>query len=91
METNKLIITEEDGSQKEMEIIFTFENDSQTKSYVLFTDPLDEEGEVFACSYDEDGTMTPVEDEQEFAMIEEVFGAFMEEFDNDSSEEKPTN
>lgn len=88
MESNKIIITEEDGSQKEMEILFTFEDDSREKSYVLFTDPQDPEGEVFACSYDEEGTMIPVNDPEEWNMIEEVFGAFVEEIEDDSEEKE---
>ncbi|MEG0169853.1 DUF1292 domain-containing protein [Anaerorhabdus sp.] len=91
METNKIIITEEDGSQKEMEILFTFDDDSKGKSYVLFTDPQDSEGEVFACSYTPEGEMIPVNDPDEWSMIEEVFGAFVEEIEDDeenSEEEK---
>ena len=88
METNKIMITEEDGSQKEMEILFTFDDESRGKSYVLFTDPQDAEGEVFACSYDEEGTMIPVADPEEWAMIEEVFGAFVEEIEDDSEEKE---
>ncbi len=88
MDTKKFIITEEDGSEKEMEILFTFEDDSRNKSYVLFTDPQDEEGEVFACTYNEDGTMAPVEDEEEWTMINEVFGAFVEEFESGEEEKE---
>ena len=55
LESNKILITEEDGTETEMEILFTFDDDSRSKSYVLFTDPKDEEGEVFACSYTDEG------------------------------------
>lgn len=78
LESNKILITEEDGTETEMEILFTFDDDSRNKSYVLFTDPKDEEGEVFACSYTDEGEMEPVEDPEEWSMIEEVFGAFVE-------------
>ena len=54
---------------------------------MLFTDPKDEEGEVFACSYNEEGEMEPVEDPDEWSMIEEVFGAFVEELDDAEVEE----
>ena len=82
LESNKILITDEDGKETEMEILFTFDDDSRNKSYVLFTDPKDEEGEVFACSYTEDGEMEPVDDPAEWEMIEEVFGAFVEEIDD---------
>lgn len=88
LETNKIIITEEDGTEVEMEILFTFDDESRGKSYVLFTNPNDEEGEVFSCSYTEDGEMVPVEDPEEFTMIEEVFGAFVEEIDHAGEDEE---
>lgn len=86
MDTNKLVIIEDDGTQKEMEILFTFESEENGKSYVLFTDPNDESGEVFACSYDEEGHLVQVEDEQEFAIIEEVFNTFVEELENEEED-----
>ncbi|MFR9256391.1 MAG: DUF1292 domain-containing protein [Merdibacter sp.] len=56
LESNKILITEEDGTETEINL-FTFDDDSRSKSYVLFTDPKDEEGEVFACSYTDEGEM----------------------------------
>ncbi len=81
-DSNKIYVKEDDGSEKEMEILFTIE-DYNDKDYVLFTDPSDEDGEVFACAYNEDGSMVPVEDEAELQMIDEVFNAFMDEFENE--------
>lgn len=87
MDSNKLLIIEEDGSEKEMEILFTFEDDEHNKSYVLFTDPKDEEGEVFACSYDEQGNLEYITDEAEYAVIEEVFNTFVEELQGEEDED----
>ena len=70
-----------------MEILFTFEDDSREKSYVVFTDPEDPEGQVFACSYNENGEMEPVEDEDELNMVEEVLGAFMDEMEDYGKED----
>lgn len=86
MDTNKIIIIEDDGTQKEMEIVFTFDDDNNDKSYVLFTDPNDETGEVFACSYDEDGNLQQIADADEYSMIEEVFGAFVEEMEDEQED-----
>ena len=86
MESNIINIIDDDGTEKEMEILFTFEDDNSNKSYVLFTDPNDVNGEVFVCSYDDDGVLNTVEDEDEFSMIEEVFNTFMEEIDHNSNE-----
>ncbi len=82
LDSNKILIQEEDGTEKEMEILFTFDDDSRSKSYVVFTDPADEEGQVFACSYNDFGEMEPVEDEDELEMIEEVLGAFIDEMED---------
>lgn len=80
-ESNKLIVIDDNGNELEMEIIFTFEDDKKFhKKYVLYTNPADEEGQVFASSYDEDGNLFPVEDEEEWGMVEEVFGAYIDEF-----------
>ena len=86
MDSNKLVIIEDDGTQKEMEILFTFENDENNKSYVLFTDPTDVEGEVFACSYDDEGNLEYITDEAEYAIIEEVFNTFVEELQGEDDE-----
>jgi uncharacterized protein YrzB (UPF0473 family) len=47
-ESNKMIIKDANGQEKEMEILFTFESDELNREYVVFTDPTDESGEVFA-------------------------------------------
>ncbi len=83
LDSNKLVVVNDDGKEVEMQILFTFDNEETGKSYVLFTDPADEEGEVFAYAYDEEGNLILIEDEAEFAMIDEVFGAFMDEFENE--------
>lgn len=79
-ENTRLIVVGDNGKEIEMEILFTFENDTKTKQYVLYTNPEDEEGEVYASLYDEEGHLFPVEDESEWQMIEEVFGAYVDEF-----------
>lgn len=78
-DTNKMTITDETGQEREVEIILTFENEEKNKSYVLFTDPQSEDGDVYAYSYDEDGNMVEIEDEDEWNMCQEVLGAFIEE------------
>lgn len=79
LETNSLFVTDENGNEVKMEILFTFEDDNRGKKYVLFMEPDSENGEVFASQYDDDGNLLPVETEEEWAMIEEVLGAFQDE------------
>ena len=80
-ESNKMIIKDANGQEKEMEILFTFESDELNREYVVFTDPNDESGEVFALRYNDNYELEQIEDESEWNMIEEVFGAFVEELD----------
>ncbi len=43
-ETEKMIIVDEDGNEKEYTILFTFYSDEFGKDYVLFYDENDEDG-----------------------------------------------
>lgn len=91
IENNTMMITDDTGNEREVEILLTFENEDMTKKYVLFTDPTDEEGNVYAYSYNEDGSMDEVVDEEEWEMCQEVLGAFISEDDGEQawlSEEK---
>lgn len=83
LETNTLFVRDESGKEVEMEILFTFEDEATKKKYVVFEDPNDEDGEVFASAYDDEGNLLPVETDSEWQMIEEVLGAFSAEEENE--------
>lgn len=78
LDSNTLFIKDENGKEVEMEILFTFANDEAGKQYVVFQSPSGDD-EVFASAYDEEGNLFPIETEEEWAMVEEVLGAFSEE------------
>ena len=78
LESNSLFITDENGKEVEMEILFTFDDEGRGKKYVVFCNLKDESGEVFASCYDE-GNLLPIETDEEWAMVEEVLGAFGED------------
>ena len=42
LDSSSLYVTDENGNEKRMEILFTFEDDNHAKKYVVFMDP--EEG-----------------------------------------------
>ena len=84
-DTNKMIITDESGQEREVEILLTFEDESTGHSFVLFTDPQDEEGNVYAYRYDEDGNLNEVTEESEWEMCQEVLGAFSNEDEEDEA------
>lgn len=92
MET--MTIVDEKGQEHVCEVIFTFESEDYGKSYVLYhvldnePENEDEEIEIFASSFvpsedGEDGDLMPVESDEEWEMIEEVFGTFLDEQDED--------
>jgi len=79
MDTNKMFIIDDNGNEVEVDILFTFESEEYGKKYVLYQDPNGDEEEVFVSSYDDEGNLNSVEDEEELAMVEEVLGAFIDE------------
>ena len=84
-ESNTMIITDESGQERDVEILLTFEDESTGHSFVLFTDPQDEEGNVSAYRYDEDGNLNEVTEESEWEMCQEVLGAFSNEDEEDEA------
>ena len=75
---NQIIIEDDDGQEHLMEILFTYEHEERNKKYVFFFDPNNEE-EVLVMSYNDEGELFPVEDEDEYEEIDEVFNAFEED------------
>ena len=77
-----------DEEMRLYQILLTFESEEYEKSYVLVhpisTEEQEEEVEIFAFSYTEsdgglEGQLDDIETEEEWDMIEEVLGAFVEE------------
>ena len=77
MDSDTLYITTDQGEEKEMKILFTFDSEQYGKSYVLFHHD-DDDAEIFCMSYDEDGNLMAVEDEEEWEMIEEVLEGYQD-------------
>lgn len=82
-ETNQMTLTDDSGAEHVVDILLTFDS-PEGKHYVLFMDPAQPDSGVYAYSYDEDGNMEAVTDEDELSMCEEVLGAF--EKDGDDSD-----
>ncbi len=79
VDSKTMYVEDANGKEVAMEILFTFDNDQTGKQYVVFKDPNNEDGEVFASCYDDEGNLTPIETDEEWSMVEEVLGAFIEE------------
>ncbi len=88
-EDNTIIVYDQEGHELKMEILFTFDSDQYHKKYVLYFDPKQDEPEVFASSYDDEGNLESVESDEEWDMIEEVYNTFMdEEYDEDEEDDE---
>ncbi|MDO4500615.1 MAG: DUF1292 domain-containing protein [Erysipelotrichaceae bacterium] len=70
---DKIFITDENGQEVQMNILFTF--DMNDNNYVVvYPDGNDEE--IYALRYDENSNLYIIEDEEELAMVQEVVDAF---------------
>lgn len=78
LKDNQIIIEDDEGQEHLMEILFTYEHEERNKKYVFFYDPNNEE-EVLVMSYNDEGELFPVDDDEEYEEIEEVFNAFEED------------
>ncbi|HLR92330.1 MAG TPA: DUF1292 domain-containing protein [Atopostipes sp.] len=82
-----ITLVDEEGNEELYQILLTFESENFDKSYVLVyptSTENDEDVEIFAFSYQEsegglEGELEDIQTEEEWDMIEEVLGAFMEE------------
>ena len=92
IDENHLTVVDENGQEILCEILFTFDSEEYGKDYVVYS-PLatefedeDEDGlrDIHVSSYapsedGEGGSLKPIEDEQEWVMIEEVVNTFLED------------
>lgn len=82
MNEDTIIVVDETGKEIEMTILFTFHDDHRNKDYVVYYNPEDEDGDTYASTYDDAGHLYPIETDDEWDMIDEVLGSFVEEKDN---------
>ena len=85
MDNEKIIVANEQGEEKEYNILFTFDNDG--KSYVLYYDASEDEPMVFASIYDDEGHLFDVETSDEWDLINDVFESFMAEGEDEDEHE----
>ncbi|WML30614.1 DUF1292 domain-containing protein [Neobacillus sp. OS1-32] len=91
-EDRYITLINDNGDEELFEILLTFDSEDFEKSYVLFypvgASEDGEEGEVHAYAYipTEDGgfgELMPIETDEEWDMVEEVFNTFLEDEDED--------
>jgi len=98
-EAEIIYIPDDEGNEDAFEVIMRFELDDGTDRKYLMVVPAEEEDEdaddeqeVFAFRYDEENDeirLYPIEDQEEWDMVEETFNTLMDEFGeaDDSVEE----
>lgn len=75
----EIVITDENGNERTMVILFTYEHDVRKKKYVFLYEKNVPE-EVIAMEYNDEGELKEIESDEEYEEVEEVFNAFSEEF-----------
>ena len=75
----QITIRDEEGNEHLMEILFTYENEERKTSYVFFYDTEDKDEEVVVMRYLESGELEPIEDDEEYDEVEEVFNAWQDD------------
>ncbi len=77
MNSEKIIVMDDQGNEIEFTILFTFTNDETGRSYVLYYDETEENPAVTASIYDDEGNLFPIETAEEWDMISDVFDSFV--------------
>ena len=75
----QMVVTDNEGHEHLMQILFTYENEERQTSYVFFYDTEDKDEEVIVMRYTKDGALEPIEDDEEYDEVEEVFNAWQDD------------
>ena len=76
---NQMVVTDAEGKEHLMNILFTYENEERKTSYVFFYDTEDKDEEVIVMRYLESGELEPIDDDEEYDEVEEVFNAWQDD------------
>lgn len=82
LDSNCLYVTDENGEEQKMVILFTFDSPDFGSQYVVFQKPDSFDGEVYASRYDDKGNLLPIETDEEWEMVEEVINTFADDSEN---------
>ncbi|MFB5268050.1 DUF1292 domain-containing protein [Paenibacillus terreus] len=83
-----IYIDDEEGNEEEFEVIMKFEVDGSDAKYMMVApvEPEEDETDVYAFRYEEDGDdikLYPITDDAEWEIVEETFNTFVEADDED--------
>lgn len=84
-----IYIPDEEGNEEEFEVIMKFEVDGSDAKYMMVVPVIaseEEEEEVYAFRYEEDGDdlkLFTIEDEEEWNIVEETFNTLVAEMEDE--------
>ena len=76
---NQMIITDENGVEQVMKILFTYENEERHKTYAFLYKEGDEDNVIPVSVNEKDSSLEVIEDEKELEEVEEVFNCFLDD------------
>ncbi len=90
-------VMDEQGKEREFEVLFTFESEETNKNYIIYTDDTtDDEGNtrVYASTYEkgsngelvENTSLKPIESEKEWKMIEQILDDIQKQLADEGEE-----
>ena len=75
----QMVVTDNEGKEHLMQILFTYDNEERKTSYVFFYDTEDKDEEVIVMRYLESGELEPIDDDEEYDEVGEVFNAWQDD------------
>ena len=78
----QMVVTDSEGKEHLMQILFTTENEERDAKYVFFYDTEDKEENVMVMRYVgelDQGELIAIEDDEEYDELEEVLNAWEED------------
>lgn len=88
LEKTTFTILDEEGTEREYDVLFTFDNEETKKSYIVYTDNTMDKNkniEVYASTYDPNNPnskLGEVKTEKEWKVIETILSSMEEEIEN---------
>lgn len=76
---NEMVVTDSEGKEHLMHILFTYDNEERGCSYVFFYEVGDNEENVMVMRYTAEGELEEVDDDEEYDEVEEVFNAWQDD------------
>lgn len=80
-ENDKIIFVDDEGNRTELLIYFTYKSEERNKKYVVFYDPMMPE-ELIAGIINDDGTISDIEDDDEYDELDKIIVEYEEEHQN---------